>query len=145
MIKYIKGNIFYSKDEAIINPVNLMGVMGKGLALKFKKFYFNNFRLYKDACIKKEIDIGKSFVCKEKNKYIINFPTKVHWSNPSKYEYIEKGLDDLKNIILKYNIKSISIPPLGCGLGGLDFDKVKKIIEKKLSKTEININVYQLI
>lgn len=144
MIKYIKGDIFVSDAEAIVNPVNINGIMGKGLALSFKIEYPENYKAYVKACKNKQIDIGKLFVFKDSNhfgeKIIINFPTKKDWYKPSKYEYIDKGLDDLINVIKKYNIKSIAIPPLGCGLGGLDWNIVKSKIENKLS--DINIDVY---
>lgn len=121
--------------------------MGKGLALQFKKAFPENFKAYVKACKNKEIDIGKLFIFKENTpqgeKIIINFPTKKHWRNPSKYEYIEKGLDNLTKIITEHNIKSIAIPPLGCGQGGLLWKKVKKMIDEKLSSLDIDIYVYE--
>ncbi len=132
MFEYKQGNILKDKSEAIINTVNCVGVMGRGIALQFKQIYPDNFKIYKKACDKGEIQIGKMFVFPLDSlfspKYIINFPTKKHWKEKSKLEYINSGLTDLKNTIRKYNIKSIAIPPLGCGLGGLNWKEVKYLI-----------------
>lgn len=147
MIKYIKGDIFKSHALALVNPVNINGIMGKGLALQFKLEYPENYKAYVNACKTNQINIGKLFVFKEINhkgeKIIINFPTKKNWYEPSKYEYIEKGLNDLLNIIEKYNIESIAIPALGCGLGGLDWEIVKNMIEEKLSYVDTEIYIYE--
>jgi len=148
MIKYIKGNILESSAHALVNTVNTVGVMGKGIALQFKKAFPNNYKAYREVCKKKEIEIGKLFVYTDSNilsgkKTIINFPTKTDWRKPSEYEYIEKGLDNLLNIISQYNIKSIAIPPLGAGNGGLEWEKVKRIIENKLKNVDIDIYIYE--
>jgi O-acetyl-ADP-ribose deacetylase (regulator of RNase III) len=150
MIIYEKGDLFsqINSVEAIINTVNCVGVMGKGVALEFKKRYPENFQKYKDKCVNKELSIGKSFVYKiphsERTKFIINFPTKKHWRNPSKIEYIIEGLDDLILIIKHYNIRSVAMPALGCGNGNLDWKIVKPLIEKKLSPlSEIKIIIYE--
>ena len=148
MIKYIKGNIFESKAQALVNTVNTVGIMGKGIALQFKKAFPNNYRAYVDACKNKNIDVGKLFVFTDSNmlsgeKIIINFPTKTDWRKPSEYEYIEKGLNDLLTIIKHYNLKSIAIPPLGAGNGGLEWEKVKKIINEKLKDIDINFLIYE--
>lgn len=147
MINYLKGNILESNAQALVNTVNTVGVMGKGIALRFKKAFPENFKAYATACKQGKIDIGKLFVFKQNTisgeKIIINFPTKKHWRNPSEYEYIEKGLNDLIRIIKEHNIKSIALPPLGCGQGGLLWEKVKKMIEEKLSSLDIDIYVYE--
>jgi len=148
MTKYIKGNIFESSAQAIVNTVNTVGVMGKGIALQFKKAFPNNYKSYLDACKNNEIQIGKLFVYSDRNilsgqKIIINFPTKTDWRKPSEYEYIEKGLDHLIEVINQYNIKSIAIPPLGAGNGGLEWEKVKKIINDKLENIDIDIFIYE--
>ncbi|WP_452602893.1 type II toxin-antitoxin system antitoxin DNA ADP-ribosyl glycohydrolase DarG [Pontimicrobium sp. MEBiC06410] len=141
MIKYLTGNLFDSKAEALVNTVNTVGVMGKGIALQFKRLFPNNYRLYKNICNEKEFEIGQLIVTKDQNtvtgeKIIINFPTKKHWKSPSEYEYIEKGLEELIKVIEKEKIKSIAIPPLGSGNGGLQWFKVKEIIENRLSNIE---------
>ncbi len=148
MIKYITGNILDSKADALVNTVNTVGIMGKGVALQFKKAYPNNFKAYEEASKRAEIVIGKLFVTKDSNissgeKVIINFPTKTDWRKPSEYEYIEKGLNDLIRIIETKGIKSIAIPPLGAGNGGLKWEKVKTIIEQKLGDLNIEIFVYE--
>lgn len=148
MIKYITGNILESSAEALINTVNTVGVMGKGIALQFKKAFHNNYKAYVEACKRNEIEIGKLFVVKDSNlssgeKYIINFPTKKDWRKPSEYSFIESGLDDLIRVIKEYKIKSIAIPPLGAGNGGLKWEKVKRIIEQKLNSLEAEIIVYE--
>ncbi|KSA12085.1 type II toxin-antitoxin system antitoxin DNA ADP-ribosyl glycohydrolase DarG [Maribacter dokdonensis] len=146
MIEYLTGNLFDSKAEALVNTVNTVGVMGKGIALQFKKLFPNNYKLYKNLCDKKEFKIGQLIVTRDQNvitgeKIIINFPTKKHWKSPSEYEYIEKGLDELIRVIKEENIKSIALPPLGSGNGGLQWFKVKDIINDKLSSIE-NCDIY---
>ena len=147
MIQYVEGNILESDAMALVNTVNLVGVMGKGIALQFKKQFPINFKLYKKACEENTIGIGKLLVTKEQTvfgeKIIINFPTKKDWRKSSEYSYIEDGLDDLIRIIGEYHIKSVAIPPLGAGNGGLHWEMVKKIIEGKLSSLPIDIIVYE--
>ncbi|MEO7048068.1 MAG: macro domain-containing protein [Ferruginibacter sp.] len=148
MIEYITGNILESKAEALVNTVNTVGVMGKGIALQFKNSYLNNFKAYEKACKNGEVTIGKMFITRDSNlssgeKIIVNFPTKTDWRKPSEYKYIEEGLDGLVEIIEKEQIKSIAIPPLGAGNGGLKWEKVKTIIEHKLGYVDIEISVYE--
>lgn len=148
MIKYITGNILESNAQALVNTVNTEGVMGKGIALQFKKAFPNNFTAYEKACNGDRINVGKMFVTKDSNidsgeKTIINFPTKKNWRKPSEYSYIEEGLIDLIQVIDNYKIKSIAIPPLGAGNGGLEWERVKKIIEKHLSQIDVDIYVYE--
>lgn len=147
MINYIKGNLLLADTEALVNTVNTVGVMGKGIALQFKERYPVNFKIYAKACKTGDIDVGKLLVVKEHTlegeKIIINFPTKTEWFKKSQYSYIEDGLKDLQVVIDQYNIKSIALPPLGCGNGGLNWDKVKVLIEKYLSDSSIEINVYE--
>ncbi|MHC5310050.1 type II toxin-antitoxin system antitoxin DNA ADP-ribosyl glycohydrolase DarG [Myroides sp. LJL116] len=142
------GNIFDSEAQALVNTVNTDGVMGKGIALQFKKAFPNNYKYYKAACKEGHIAIGKLLIFEEVNLYsgkkvIINFPTKKSWRKPSEYIYIEEGLDDLIYLIEKNAIKSIAIPPLGAGNGGLEWSIVKEIIERKLSNLNIDIYVYE--
>ncbi len=148
MIKYLTGNILDSEAEALVNTVNTAGVMGKGIALQFKKTYPSNFKAYHQACNSGEVEVGKLFVTKDRNvstgeKIIINFPTKKDWRKPSEYEYIEKGLEELIKVINDFNIKSIAIPPLGAGNGGLEWEKVRRIIAQHLSKLDTEILVYE--
>lgn len=147
MIHFVNGNILESDAEALINTVNLVGVMGKGIALQFKNAFPDNFAAYKKACTTKEIAIGHLLVFEsltsERKKLIINFPTKTDWWKSSEYEYIAKGLADLLRIIDKYDIKSIAIPPLGAGNGGLDWNKVKSMIIETLNDSEAEVFVYE--
>ena len=148
MIHFTKGNMMNSSAEALVNTVNTVGVMGKGIALQFKEEFPANFTTYKTACSSGVLVPGKLLITKEVNqagieKIIINFPTKLHWRNPSKYEYIREGLAELANAIQQHNIKSIAIPPLGCGNGGLNWDIVKKMIVEALDNTDVEIYIYE--
>lgn len=148
MIHYKTGNLLDSDATALVNTVNTIGVMGKGIALQFKNIFPNNFKLYSNACKLKEVKVGHLFVTEEESllsgkKIIINFPTKTNWRFPSEYEYIEAGLSELVKLIDYRKIKSIAIPPLGSGNGGLDWNKVKPILEKYLSDLECEIYIYE--
>jgi O-acetyl-ADP-ribose deacetylase (regulator of RNase III) len=148
MLSYVNGNLFDSEAEALVNTVNCVGVMGRGLALQFKQNYPENFKAYENACKFGEIVPGKMFVFEVGSlcnpKYIINFPTKRHWRGASRIEDIETGLHDLVDVIKKMNIASVAIPPLGAGLGGLDWNLVKSKIEAVLSHLDsVSITVYQ--
>lgn len=137
-IQYKSGNLFQEPTEAIVNTVNCVGVMGKGVALEFKKRWPENYKAYKILCDQKRLVTGKMFVFETSNlfeskqRYLINFPTKAHWRSKSKLSYIEEGLDDFVIQIKKNGIKSVAIPPLGCGNGGLNWDDVRALIENKL-------------
>lgn len=148
MIKYITGNILESTAQALVNTVNTVGVMGKGIALQFKNAYPNNFKAYVEACKLGKIVIGQMLITKDNNidsgeKIIINFPTKKDWKRPSEYAYIEAGLNDLISVIKDNRITSVAIPPLGAGNGGLDWEKVKRMIESKLMHLDAEIFVYE--
>lgn len=148
MIHYEIGNLLDSAAEALVNTVNTDGIMGKGIALQFKNMFPNNFKIYAKACENKEIGIGKLLVTEEESllggkKIIINFPTKTSWRKPAEYSYIEEGLKDLVNIIQERKIKSIAIPPLGAGNGGLDWNKVKLILEKYLTGLDCDMHIYE--
>lgn len=137
MIKYVTGNILHDQADAIINTVNTVGVMGKGLALQFKKAFPDNFKIYKQACDNKALSTGKVLSVPLHSIsapfYIINFPTKAHWKGKSKLEYLEQGLEDLLQETERLELKSVAIPALGSGLGGLPWEQVNKLIEQKLS------------
>lgn len=131
MLKLVEnGNIFNSDCQYLVNPVNTVGVMGKGLALDFKNKFPDNFKKYRKYCKSGEFTVGKLLIISENNKKIVNFPTKLHWKNKSEINYILEGLEKLKTAIEKYNIKSIAMPKLGCGLGGLDWNIVYSEITK---------------
>ncbi len=142
------GNIIESQAEALVNTVNTVGVMGKGIALQFKKEFPNNFKAYQQACANGLVKIGNMFVFEEVSllrgkKLIINFPTKTDWRKPSEYDYIEQGLVDLVRIIKEHRPKSIAIPPLGAGNGGLDWSKVRDLIRKYLHEVDCDVYLYQ--
>ena len=147
MIKHVQGNILNAQAEALVNTVNCVGVMGKGIALQFKKAFPENFKAYKNACQRGEVKPGGMFVIDTGQnfpKYIINFPTKRHWRDKSRYKDIEAGLQALVKEITARNIGSIAIPPLGSGLGGLDWAKIKPMIEKALSALpDVQIQLFE--
>ncbi|MCY4034834.1 MAG: macro domain-containing protein [Hyphomicrobiales bacterium] len=136
MISHTLGDISRADAEAIVNTVNCVGVMGRGVALQIKKEFPKNFKAYKTACERDEVQPGKMFVFETNMftnpKYIINFPTKKHWRNKSRMEDIESGLEALVDTIRYYNIRSIAIPALGSGNGGLDWNEVLPRIETAL-------------
>lgn len=132
MLHLTKGDILKSEAEALVNTVNCVGVMGRGIALQFKKAYPKNFKAYKVACEAKEVRPGKMFLFDLNQfynpRYIINFPTKRHWRGKSRMEDVKAGLVDLITVVQDLHIHSIAIPPLGCGLGGLDWTQVRPLI-----------------
>ncbi|QUM75543.1 macro domain-containing protein [Moritella sp. 24] len=140
MIKYVEGNLLEAPVEALVNTVNTVGVMGKGIALMFKESFPKNMKEYAQACKAKDVVTGKMFVTQTHDflgpQWIVNFPTKQHWRSKSKMEWIEDGLDDLRLFITTNNVKSIAIPPLGAGHGGLQWEDVKTRIVNKLSDLE---------
>lgn len=142
MIKYITGNLLESEADILINTVNCEGFMGKGIAYQFKMKYPQNNTDYVKACKNKTLMIGKLHYYKEDGKIIINFPTKDKWRNKSKIEYIEKGLEELRVLLPKLDAKSIAIPPLGCGNGGLEWNEVKNIILDKMSCFQNSHDIY---
>jgi O-acetyl-ADP-ribose deacetylase (regulator of RNase III) len=148
MIRYEIGNLLESDADALVNTVNTVGVMGKGIALQFKNSFPNNFKTYARACENNELRIGKLLVTEEESllsgkKIIINFPTKTSWRKPSEYNYIEEGLDALVSLIKERNLKSIALPPLGAGNGGLDWKKVRPILEHYLADIDCDVRIFQ--
>ena len=133
MIQYVKGNLLKADAEALVNTVNCVGHMGKGIALQFKKAYPDNYKTYRKACDHEEVKPGRMHVFETNKminpKYIINFPTKRHWRGESKIEDVEAGLKALADEVRVRGIKSIAVPPLGCGLGGLAWSVVRRLIE----------------
>jgi len=148
MIKYTQGNLLEADAEALVNTVNTVGVMGKGIALMFKERFAKNMQEYAKACKAREVQTGKMFVTETAElmgpKWIVNFPTKQHWRSASKLEWVVDGLEDLKHFITDHQIKSIAIPPLGAGNGGLDWPIVREQIEKHLADlNEVEILVFE--
>lgn len=148
MIETSRGIFIDSQAEAIVNTVNTVGVMGKGVALLIKEKFEENYRQYRAACKRNEIEVGRMFVVRteasqrellvdaskknvtENPQWIINFPTKKHWRNPSQLVWIEEGLKDLKRVIDENVIQTVAMPQLGCGNGGLDWKDVKPLVDE---------------
>ena len=147
MIRFTQGNLLEAGTEALVNTVNTVGVMGKGIALMFKEAFPENFDAYAAACKRHEIRIGRMFVTERRAlmgpRWIINFPTKQHWRHPSKMGWITDGLEDLKQVIAEHGIRSIALPPLGSGNGGLNWADVRPRIEAALADLGTDIVVYE--
>jgi O-acetyl-ADP-ribose deacetylase (regulator of RNase III) len=147
MIEYTQGNLLDDPAEALVNTVNEVGVMGKGIALMFRERFPENTEAYERACKDKEIHVGRMFVARVQSlwgqRWIINFPTKKHWRQPSKLEWIREGLTDLVRVVKEKDIRSIALPPLGCGNGGLEWSQVRREIEMALAEVpEVDARVY---
>ncbi|MFA5731636.1 MAG: macro domain-containing protein [Acidithiobacillus sp.] len=148
MIEFTSGDILKSEADALVNTVNCVGVMGRGIALQFKNMYPENFKAYEAACKREAVQPGHMFVFKTGQltppRFIINFPTKRHWRGKSRIEDIEAGLIDLVKVIRDKGIRSIAIPPLGSGLGGLDWNEVRLRIERALvDLDDVQVLVYE--
>ena len=148
MIEYKTGDILKDESEALVNTVNCVGVMGRGIALQFKKAWPQNFKEYAAACKRDEVQPGHMFVFETGQltppRYIVNFPTKRHWRGKSRIEDIEAGLAALVDLIRSKRIRSIALPPLGSGLGGLDWQDVRARIESALEEIpEVQVRVYE--
>ena len=148
MLEFRTGDILKTDAEALVNTVNCVGIMGRGIALQFKNVFPNNFKAYKAACDREEVQPGKMFVFETGTltnpKYIINFPTKRHWRGKSRMEDIESGLQALAEEIRERHISSVAVPPLGSGLGGLNWPDVRTRIESTLgSLSNVTVIVFE--
>jgi O-acetyl-ADP-ribose deacetylase (regulator of RNase III) len=148
MISYTQGNLLDANTDAIVNTVNEVGVMGKGIALMFREAFPDNAERYIKACKAGDVKVGQMFVTNNPElmgpRWIINFPTKRHWRHPSKLQWIRDGLADLARVIEKHKIRSIALPPLGCGNGGLEWLHVRREIQMALNELEdVEVLVYQ--
>lgn len=145
MIILTKGNLLRSEADVLVNTVNCVGFMGKGIALQFKKAFPENFKAYAAECRKGKVVPGKVFLFSTGKfvppLYIVNFPTKNHWRENSKLEYISSGLEDLVKTLKDLDVSSIAVPPLGCGLGGLKWGMVRPLIERAFSELP-DLDVY---
>ena len=146
MIEFGEGNLLASDADALVNTVNTVGVMGKGVALQFKQAFPANYRAYRAACARDEVSLGRMFVFDSglvgPRRYIINFPTKGHWRANSRLADIDAGLDDMVRVIAERGIRSIALPALGCGNGGLDWAVVAPLIEAKLAEIDARCVVF---
>ena len=143
LMNIIIGDLFESRAKTLVNTVNCVGVMGKGIALEFKKRYPAMFEEYEQLCSRKEVAPGKPYHYSDLyGTSIINFPTKDHWRSPSKFSYIASGLDWFRANYKKYHITSVAFPPLGCGNGGLPWTVVGPLMYEKLHDLPIDIEIY---
>ena len=147
MIEYRTGNLLSSDAEALVNTVNCVGVMGKGIALQFKKAFPDNFKIYAKACQQGKVEPGQMLVTERLDmpRYIINFPTKRHWRAKSRMTDVESGLSALVDEIRERRIRSIAIPALGSGLGGLEWVQVRSLIDRELGElsSDVRITVFE--
>lgn len=147
MITYTRGDILRDQSEAIVNAVNCVGVMGRGIALQFRNAYPVNFKAYEKACKRGEVMPGHMFIhetSEQPPRFIVNFPTKRHWRGKSRMEDIESGLIALVGFLREKQIRSIAIPPLGAGLGGLKWEDVKiRIITAMEDLEEVEVTIYE--
>lgn len=147
MIRFTQGNLLEAKTEALVNTVNTVGVMGKGIALMFKERFAQNYRLYVAACKAKEVETGKMHVTAtnelEGPRWIVNFPTKRHWRSPSQMAWITEGLHDLRRFLIENDVKSVAIPPLGAGNGGLSWPEVREQIVEVLGDLDVDVLVFE--
>jgi len=143
MIKLSYDDIFDSEADTLTNTINIVGVMGKGLALEFKQRYPDMFKDYKSRCNNGLVIMGEPYLYKDKVIKVLNFPTKNHWRDKSNIKDIEKGLAFLSSNYKDMDIKSLALPPLGCGLGGLNWKDVRPLVYKYLDNLEIDVIVYE--
>jgi O-acetyl-ADP-ribose deacetylase (regulator of RNase III) len=142
MLTYVKGNLFDSPAKVLVNTVNTVGVMGKGIAKTFKEIFPEMFARYVELCESKRFDVGNLWLYRTDNKWVLNFPTKKHWRNPSKLEYIEAGLEKFVATYSEQSITSIAFPQLGCGNGELGWEEVEPLMMRYLRPLPINIFIY---
>jgi len=143
MLKALIGDLFTSNAQTLVNTVNCVGVMGKGVALEFKKRFPSLFEDYAERCERKQVKLGEPYVYRGAgNKLVLNFPTKGHWRSPSRLADIEAGLDHFVKHHAEWGIASIAFPPLGCGNGGLEWAEVGPLVYGKLNRLPISIEIY---
>ena len=143
MILYVKGNLLQSPAQVLVNTVNTMGVMGRGIALEFKRLFPEMYRQYRELCERGQFKTGMLWLYKSPNKWVLNFPTKEHWRAPSRVEYIDAGLRKFVDSYADMGVHSIAFPALGCGNGQLDFEtQVKPLMEKYLRQLPIEVFIY---
>jgi O-acetyl-ADP-ribose deacetylase (regulator of RNase III) len=148
MLNFTTGNLLEARAQALVNTVNTVGVMGKGIALMFKERFSDNYRQYATACKEGQVQTGRMFITElselDGPRWIVNFPTKQHWRSPSQLKWVIEGLQDLRQFLIENNVKSIAIPPLGAGNGGLSWELVKPEIELALRDVpNIEITVFE--
>ena len=147
MIAYLRGNLLEDDAQALVNTVNTVGVMGKGIALQFKQRFPANFAAYAQACKLGQVQTGRMFVTESGEltgpRWVVNFPTKQHWRDPSRMEWVVDGLQDLRSFLVSNAVQSIALPALGAGLGGLPWAAVRGHIEAALGDLAVDVRVYE--
>ena len=144
MLTYVYNSLFDSPAQTLVNTVNTVGVMGKGIAKAFKEKYPYMFREYKRLCDSGELSIGKIHLWRSPQRLVLNFPTKTTWKKPSNVDYIKRGLDVFTNTYKELGITSVAFPPLGCGNGNLDWLDVKPVMEAYLQNVEIPVYIHNI-
>ena len=143
MLTYVTINLFDSPAQTLVNTVNTVGVMGKGIAAVFKKLYPEMYKRYRRLCQEGKLDVGMLYIYRTLNKIIVNFPTKKHWRQRSQVEYIEAGLEKFVAHYGDYGISSVSFPQLGCGHGELDWEtQVQPVVERYLRNLPIPVYIH---
>ncbi len=147
MIAYLRGNLLEDDAQALVNTVNTVGVMGKGIALQFKQRFPANFAGYAQACKLGQVQTGRMFVTEPGEftgpRWVVNFPTKQHWRDPSRMEWVVDGLQDLRGFLISNVVESIALPALGAGLGGLPWAAVCEHIEATLGELPVDVRLYE--
>ncbi len=142
MLTYADTSLLDSSAQTLVNAVNCVGVMGKGIAKAFKDRHPEMFSAYKRICDAGLLEPGKLWLWNSSDQWVLNFPTKVHWRNPSRLEWIEMGLDKFSAEYAHRGINQISFPRLGCGNGGLDWEEVRPLMERYLAPLPINVIIH---
>jgi O-acetyl-ADP-ribose deacetylase (regulator of RNase III) len=147
VITYLRGNLLEDDAVALVNTVNTVGVMGKGIALQFKQRFPTNFVAYAQACKLGQVQTGRMFVTEPGEltgpRWVVNFPTKQHWRDPSRMAWVVAGLQDLRSFLVRNAIESLALPALGAGLGGLPWAAVRGHIETALGDLTVDVRVYE--
>lgn len=147
MITYCQGNLLDADVDALVNAVNTVGVMGKGIALAFKQRFPANYQAYAAACQRGEVQTGRMFITDTQAllgpRWIVNFPTKQHWRDPSRMDWVRSGLQDLRRFLLDADVQSVALPALGAGLGGLSWPVVRAEIDLALGDLNMTVQAYE--
>jgi O-acetyl-ADP-ribose deacetylase (regulator of RNase III) len=147
VIAYLCGNLLDDDAQALVNTVNTVGVMGKGIALQFRQRFPANFAAYAQACKLGQVQTGRMFITEPGEltgpRWVVNFPTKQHWRDPSHMAWVVDGLQDLRGFLVSSSVQSIALPALGAGLGGLPWSTVRAHIEAALSNLPTDVRVYE--
>jgi O-acetyl-ADP-ribose deacetylase (regulator of RNase III) len=144
LITETTGDLLRDDAQALVNAVNTVGVMGRGIARQFKRAFPDVFTAYAEACADGRVQPGHILPVRlsDGDRWVLNFPTKRHWRQRSRLDDIEAGLDDLARILVRLDIRSVAVPPLGCGNGGLNWSQVRPLIFEKLGGLETDIRLY---